>query len=148
MAIKKKISWLLIGDGAKAQLYSIHAEPLRIKKVPAGGFRGTRKARSKVTGSVRVSKAAGSPRHTIERHTSAHQRHEDAFVGRVAAAVDAAAGDGKFDSIIVVLPPRALAHFRKVVAAETQKKIKQEIQSEWTKLRMPEIERHLAHRLP
>lgn len=148
MAIKKKVSWLLVGDGAQAQLYSINAQPLRIKKVTSGGFRATRKTHSQVTGSTKVSKAGGSPRHTIERHTSAHQRHEDAFVGRVAAALDAAAGGGKFDDIIVVLPPRALAHFRKVVAAETQRKIRQEIQSEWTKLRTPEIEQHLARRLP
>lgn len=143
MAPKKKITWLLVGDGAKAQLYAVSAIPLRLKKVVAGGFRGTRRM-------------THGPEHQSEtRHTAhlrkglgVHQRHEDVFVERVAAAVSTAAEDGEFDALIVVLPPKALAHFRKIVSPTVKKKIKQEIRSEWTHLALPDIEKHLSARLP
>jgi len=143
MAPKKKTTWLLVGDAAKAQLYSISAIPLRLKKVPSGGFKSTRKT-------------THGPEHKAEsRHIAhvangrgIHQRHEDVFVERVAEALNAAGGEGEFDDLIVVLPPKALAHFRKVVSPAVQKRIKQEIRSEWTHLTIPAIEKHLAARLP
>jgi len=143
MAPKKKISWLLVGDAAKAQLYSISAIPLRLKKVPAGTFKSTRKM------------THGPEHQPVSRHIAqagkgqgVHQRHEDVFVERVAAAVDAAVGAGAFDDLIVVLPPKALAHFRKIVSPAVQKRIKQQIRSEWTHLTIPDIEKHLSARLP
>lgn len=150
MAPRKKATWLLIGDGAKAQIYAINAIPLRIKKVEGGAFRGSRKTTPVIEGAmseVSGQDAGGAP-HAIERHTDAHQRHEDKFVERVADAIDMAAAQGKFQDIIVVFPPKALAHFRKIVSAGVRKKIKKQIRSEWTHLRIPEIEKHLKDRLP
>ncbi len=143
MPPKKKTTWLLVGDGARAQLFSVHAVPLRITKVPAGAIKVTRKA-------IRGPEHMGEARH-IAHNTSGraiHQRHENVFVEQVAARLDTAAVAGKFDEIIVVLPPKALAHFRKIVGAATQKKIKQQIRGEWTLLDMPVIEKRLAARLP
>jgi len=143
MAPKKKTTWLLVGDAAKAQLYSISAVPLRLSKVPAGGFRSTRKTTRGPEHRPETTRIA----HVRNGHGQ-HQRRESVFVERVAAAVDAAASDGAFDSLVVVLPPKALAHFRKIASPGVRKKIKQEIRSEWTHLTMPDIEKHLAARLP
>jgi len=143
MPPKKKTNWLLVGDAAKAQLYSISAIPLRLRKVPAGAFRTTRKATRGPEHRAETTRIA----HVGNGHGQ-HQRREGVFVERVAAAIDAASSDGAFDSIIVVLPPKALAHFRKIVSPAVRKKIKQEIRSEWTHLTMPDIEKHLTARLP
>jgi protein required for attachment to host cells len=143
MPPKKKITWLLVGDAAKAQLYSVSAIPLRLKKVPSGAFKVTKKMTE-------------GPEHQPEaRHTAhvkaphgIHQRHENVFIERLAEAVDAAAGGGGFDNLVVVLPPKAMAHFRKIVSPGAQNKITREISGDWTKLKTPDMERHLAAHLP
>lgn len=143
MAPKRKTTWLLVGDAARAQLYSISAIPLRLKKVQSGAFKSSRKT-------------THGPDHNSEtRHIAHagnghgdHQRHEDVFIEHVAAALTKTADAGRFDELIVALPPKALAHFRKVVAPIVRKKIKQEIPSEWTHLTMPAMAKHLSARLP
>jgi protein required for attachment to host cells len=138
----KRTTWLLVGDGSTAQLYSVNAVPLRITKVQAA-LKATRRT-------THGPEHHRQPRHVthVGNQQGDHQRHEDVFVERIAAALEDAATADKFDQLIVVLPPKALAHFRKIVGSATQKRIKQEIRSEWTRLAKPDIEKHLAARLP
>ncbi|MCC6913259.1 MAG: host attachment protein [Rhodospirillaceae bacterium] len=143
MSISTKTTWLAVGDGANAQFYAIHAIPLRLTRVPASALKASRKT---------TQGAEHKPQSLHTTHVGGghgdHQRHEDVFVEHIAQALDAAAHDGEYDEVIVVLPPKALAHFRKVVAQNVQKRIKKEINGDWTHLAMPDLERHLAAELP
>ncbi|MGE3335256.1 MAG: host attachment protein [Rhodospirillaceae bacterium] len=143
MSIMSKTTWLAIGDGGTAQFYSIHAIPLRLTRVPSGALKATRNM---------THGAEHQPQALHTTHVAAgrgdHQRHENVFVEHIAEALDAAAQDGEFDEVIVVLPPKALAHFRKIVGPNVQKRIKKEIDGDWTHLDMPTLERHLAAELP
>jgi protein required for attachment to host cells len=143
MSIHSKTTWLLVGDGASAQFYNVHAIPLRLAKVAAGTLRATRKL---THGSDHKPETRGIA-HTGNYHSD-HQRHEDVFVERIAETLDAAVRDDEFDDIIVVLPPRALAHFRKIAGNDVQKRIKREICGDWTHLAVPDLEAHLAAELP
>ncbi len=143
MPLTKKNTWLLVGDAAKAQLYAVSAIPLRVKKVDLGGFRSS----PKTTHGPNHNPETLHTTHTAAGHGT-HQRHEDVFIEYVARAVDVSAGENEFDHLIVVLPPKALSHFRKVVSPAAQKKIKQEIAGEWTNLTIPDIEKHLSAYLP
>ena len=142
MPVETKTTWLAVGDGEIAQFYSVHAIPLRLTKVPAG----TLKASRKVTRGPEHKGDRGGATHGNSSHGD-HVRHENVFIEHVAEALGTAARDGEFDYVIVVLPPRALAHFRKVAPADVRKRIKQEIRGDWTKLKLPEITRHLAAHL-
>jgi protein required for attachment to host cells len=139
----KTTTWLFVGDGAQAQFYAVHAIPLKLTKVRGGALKATRK------------RTRGPEHKPDSRHIAGiasghgdHQRHENTFLENVATTLDTAAAAQKFDHLIVVLPPKALAHFRKILGAETRKKIKLEISSEWTHLNVKDIEKHLAVRLP
>lgn len=143
MANKVKKTWLVVADGGSAQFYAIHAIPLRLTKVPAGALKASRKL---TQGPAHMSEARNIAH--IGNHGGDHQRHEDVFVENVAQALDTAGGDGEFDEVIVVLPPRALAHFRKVAPAPLKKRVKHEICGDWVNLQLPELERHLAAELP
>ena len=123
--LSRKKTWVLVGDGVKAQLYSLHAIPLRLTPVPSGRFRSG-KARTR----------------------DLESELEDKFVARVAAATNTAASAGKFDALILVAPPRALAAYRQHLDPTAKTKIKLQVRSEWTKLGIKEIEEHLAARLP
>lgn len=143
MSIHSKTTWLVVGDGAAAQFYAINAVPLRLTKVPSG----TMKATHKTTRGPDHGSAAHKVTHTGNHHGD-HQRHENVFVEQIAHTLAAAARDGEFDEIIVVLPPKALAHFRDIAGAEVKKRIKREIRGDWTHLTLPDLEKHLAAELP
>jgi protein required for attachment to host cells len=138
-----KTTWLVVADGATAQIYAVHAIPLRLSPVPAGTLKASRKL-------------ARQPEHRPDTLHATHvgnghgaqERQEHVFVEHVVETLDAAARDGEYDDIIVVLPPKALAHFRKMAGPEVQNRIKQEIPGEWTHLAMPDLKRHLAAVLP
>jgi protein required for attachment to host cells len=143
MSNKLKTTWLVVGDAATAQFYNVHAIPLRLTRVPAGALKATRNA---VHGVEHKPQSLHATR-TSTGHGD-RQRHENVFVENIGEALDVAARDGEYDEIIVVLPPKALAHFRNTAAPDVQKKIKQEICADWTHLAMPDLERHLAAELP
>jgi protein required for attachment to host cells len=143
MTNNSKTTWLAVGDGTVAQFYSIHAIPLRLSRVPAGHLDATRK----LTQGPEHRPPGLHGTHTSSGHGD-HQRSEDVFVEHIAEALDAAGRDGEYDDVIVVLPPKALSHFRKVAKPELKKRIKHEICGEWSKLPMPDLERHLASELP
>ena len=150
MPRKKTITWVLIGDGAKAQLYDIvSVVPMRLKAIPGGRFRGTHAgAQAMPNGKLsKTSEGAGAARQGAGPRNDAHRRQEDKFVTRVTAVVNTAAGAKKFDQIIVVAPPRALATFRKKYDATAKLKIKREIRGDWTKLNPAEIQDHLVSHL-
>ena len=143
MSPHSKTTWLAVGDAASAQFYSIHAIPFRLTRVPAGALKATGE-------NTQGPRHEPGMTHVTRQHGGHgdHQRHEDVFVEHMAETLNTAARDGEFDEIIVVLPPKALAHFRKVAGPEVQKRIKQEIRGEWTHLAVPELEQHLAAALP
>ncbi len=146
----KKITWLLVGDGAKAQLYSVSAIPLRLKAVPSGRFSSKKVTAEELKGSESGAsyQSAGGGRHAIERRDSSHQRREDRFVTRVASAVNRAAAEHKFDALVIVAPPRALAVYRDKFDATANSKVAQEIHGEWANLGVHEVQAHLAAHVP
>lgn len=143
MSIKLNTTWLIVGDGATAQFYAVHAIPLRLTKVPAGALKATRKI---LHGSEHKPESLHIA-HLPAGHGD-HQRHENIFVEHIAATLDVAAGEGEYDQIVVVLPPKALAHFRKVATAKVRERIKREIAGDWTHLALPKLEERLAAELP
>lgn len=138
-----KTSWLAVGDGTAVQFYAIHAIPLRLARVPGWALKATRK----LTHGPEHEPESRHAAHVSPAHSD-HQRHENVFIERIAETLEAAARDGEYDDVIVVLPPRALAHFRKIVGPDLKKKIKREICGEWCNLAVPDLERHLAAELP
>lgn len=150
MVVHKRNIWVLIADGAQAQIYVAKSvNPPKLTALKDGRFVGektmTRDLESDRPGVTFES--VGGSRHAIERRSNAHQRLEDKFVKTVAGTVNKAARSKLFDHIIVVSPPRALAQFRKTLNKTAQSKTKLEIKGDWTKLSRLEIESHLARRL-
>lgn len=143
MSHRQKSTWLVVGDGAAAQFYAVHAIPLRLTKVAESEFKATRKV---IHGAEHKSQSMHIAHVAAGRGD--HQRHENVFVEHIVQTLEVAVADGKCDDVILVLPPKALAHFRKVVVPSVQKRIKHEFDGDWTHLSIPDLERHLAATLP
>jgi len=148
--IRKKLKiWLLVADGAQAQLYDVFFNPVHIESIANGHFSGSRKmTRDLESDRPGVSfESVGGARHAIERRTNAHQRNEDALIDKVATVVNIAVEGKKFDKLIVAAPARALAAFRKGINKRTAEKVHAQISSEWTKLSRKDIEGRLPRYL-
>ncbi len=143
MSMHSKTTWVLVGDGDSAQFYNLHAIPLRLSKVAAGTMKASRGLAHQPAHMPETRHIA----HTGSHHGD-HQKHEDVFVERIAETLGVAAREGEFDEVIVVLPPKALAHFRKIVGQDVQKRLKKEICGDWTHLTLPDLEAHIAREIP
>ncbi|HEX5508635.1 MAG TPA: host attachment protein [Pseudolabrys sp.] len=76
--------------------------------------------------------------------TDWHARAERAFLERLAARLDAAVAAGRIKSLILVAPPRALGLIRQACSPALRGAIRAEVDKDYVKLPVHEIERHLA----
>jgi protein required for attachment to host cells len=142
-------TWFLVADGASAQVYRVTYQPLHLEPVENGRFHD-HKAMNRDLESDRPGvsfESVGGARHAIERHSDAHRRREDHFVGKVADFINAAAAGEKFEQLLMVAPPRALAAFRSDLTAKVQELITHEFNGDWTKLGKKDLVDHLVRHL-
>lgn len=86
---------------------------------------------------------AGGPRSAMEQ-TDWHQLAEDRFAIEVAAKLYKAAHAGRFDKLVVVAPPKALAVLRKEWRKEVASCIVAELAADLTHLPMGDLDRYFT----
>jgi protein required for attachment to host cells len=85
----------------------------------------------------------GSRRSTMEQ-TDWHAQAEQQFLIDLAKRLDAAVMAGETKSLIVIAPPRALGMLRQAFSAAVRNAIRAEIDKDYVKMPLYEIEKHLA----
>jgi protein required for attachment to host cells len=76
--------------------------------------------------------------------TDWHDQAEQQFLADLAKRLDAAVTAGETKSLIVVAPPRALGVLRQAFTAAVRNAIRAEIDKDYVKMPVYEIEKHLA----
>ncbi|TBW38815.1 host attachment protein [Siculibacillus lacustris] len=134
-------TWILVGDGRKAlflrndgmpEMPNLHCIAMREQTNPA-----TRDQGRDAPGRVAV--AAGARRASVEP-TDLHDLAERRFAHRLAADLNAAAHDGRYDHLIVVAPPRMLATLRDELSCEAKACLCAEIDKDLTRHTLADIE--------
>lgn len=141
--------WFVVADGASAQVYRLTYQPLHLEPVEGGRFHD-HKAMNRDLESDRPGvsfESVGGARHAIERHSDAHLRREEHFVKHVAEFINAAATNKRFEKLLLVAPPRALASFRGDLSAKVHGLIAHEFNGDWTKLGKRDLLDHLSKHL-
>ncbi len=87
--------------------------------------------------------SVGSARSAMEQ-TDWHEEAEKEFLQDLAGRLDAALGAGDATSLIVVAPPRALGILRNAYSPALREAVCQEIDKDFVKLPVYEIEKHLV----
>jgi protein required for attachment to host cells len=134
-----KNDWLLIADGSRAKVLINKGTAAR----PA--FETVRDQRfdnppSREHGTDRPARSNDAMgRRTVVDETDFHQREEDRFVASLAGDLEKDLQAAKFDRLVVVLPPKALAVWRNAAAPKLKKTIVAEIDKDWTKLSSPDL---------
>jgi protein required for attachment to host cells len=83
-------------------------------------------------------------RRSAMEQTDWHDQAEQRFLRRLAAELDAEVNAGKTKALIIVAPPRALGVLRQEYSHNLRKALRGEIDKDFVKLPVYEIEKHLA----
>jgi protein required for attachment to host cells len=133
-------TWILVGDGRKAlflrndgmpEMPDLHCIAMREQTNPATRDLG-RDAPGRSFG-FDGRRGGGEP---VDAHDQAEQR----FATRLAADLNAAAHDGRYDHLIVVAPPKMLATLRDQLSREAMACLQAEIDKDLTRHTLADIE--------
>jgi protein required for attachment to host cells len=83
-------------------------------------------------------------RRSAVEQTDWHTQEEERFLRKLAGHLDAAVSAGKVKALIVVAPPRALGVLRHAYSHNLKQALRAELDKDFVKLPVYEIEKHLA----
>jgi protein required for attachment to host cells len=137
--------WVVVCDGAKALILENAGDAispnLKTKEVHEQPDSKTSEQGTDAPG--RSISSVGSRRSAMEQ-TDWHDQAEQQFLVDLARKLDAAVMAGETKSLIVIAPPRALGVLRQAFSAAVRSAIRAEIDKDYVKMPVYEIEKHLA----
>jgi len=138
---------VFVGDGRRAlflrnagdeKFPNLRTEQVFVDRNPATHDQGTDKP-----GRVYASAVAGGRRAAVEP-TDWHQLEEHRFARIVAEAFEKLVRERKVKAAVIVAPPRTLAELRQAFHDDVKTRIIAEVDKDFTKHPVYEIERHLV----
>ena len=137
--------WIIVCDGKKALVLENIGDDkflnLRTREVYEHPDSKTRELGTDAPG--RALNSLGTPRSAMEQ-TDWHTQEEERFLRTLAGRLDAAVNAGQAKSLILVAPPRALGVLRQTYSHSLRAVLRAEIDKDFVKLPVHEIEKHLA----
>jgi protein required for attachment to host cells len=135
--------WIIVCDGSKALLLENVGDDkfpnLQTKEVYEQEESGGRDHAADEPG--RVHQSVGNARNAVE--TDSHDQSERRFLKSLIDRMDAAAIAGKFKSLVVVAPPKALGMMRQAYTNHVRQALRGEIDKDFVRMPVHEIEKHL-----
>jgi len=137
--------WVVVCDGAKALILENAGDAvslnLKTKEVFQERAQRTREQGSDAPG--RSFSSVGHGRSAIEQ-TDFHEQDEERFLTELSRRLDAAVGAGETKCVVLVAPPRALGVIRQAATSNLRKAVRAEIDKDFVRMPVHEIEKHLA----
>jgi len=137
--------WVVVCDGQKALILENAGDEkfpnLKTKKVYDEKIPPTHELGSDAPG--RSISSVGHGRSAMEQ-TDWHMQEEERFLRRLVGELDGALNGGTTRSLILVAPPRALGIIREVSSKNLKAALKAEIDKDYVRMPVHEIEKHLV----
>jgi protein required for attachment to host cells len=137
--------WIIVCDGKKALVLENIGDDkflnLRTREVYEHPDPKTRELGTDAPS--RALNSLGTPRSAMEQ-TDWHTQEEERFLRTLADRLDTAVNAGQAKSLILVAPPRALGVLRQTYSHALRGALRAEIDKDFVKLPVHEIEKHLA----
>jgi protein required for attachment to host cells len=137
--------WVVVCDGAKALILENAGDAaalnLKTKEVYAQPDPKTHEEGTDEPG--RAFNSVDSRRSAVEQ-TDWHERDEERFLTDLSKRLNAAVMAGEAKSLVLVAPPRALGVIRQAATPNLRKALRAEIEKDFVRMPVHEIERHLA----
>ena len=137
--------WVVVADGAKALILENAGDAvslnLKTREVHAQTDPKTSEQGTDAPG--RAINSIDARRSAMEQ-TDWHEQSEQRFLTELSKRLDAAVGSGETKCVVLVAPPRALGVIRQAATANLRKAVRAEIEKDYVKMPVHEIEKHLA----
>ena len=137
--------WVVVCDGKKALVLENAGDEkflnLKTREVYEQPDLKTRELGTDAPG--RAFSSVGAGRSAVEE-TDWHAQEEDRFLRKLAERLDAAVNAGQAQALILIAPPRALGVLRQTYSHGLRAAVRAEIDKDFVKLPLHEIEKHLA----
>lgn len=137
--------WVVVCDGSKAlflqnagdsKFPNLQMREVLEQKVPLTSELGT--------GAPGRSHSSVGPGRSSVEQTDFHTQQEEEFLRSIISKLDTAVQAGNIKSIILVAPPRAIGVLRQGYTHVLKKAVREEIQKDYVRMPVYEIEKHLA----
>ena len=137
--------WVVVCDGAKALILENAGDAvalnLKTKEVREQPDPKTREQGTDASG--RAVNSIDARRSAMEQ-TDWHDQAEERFLTDLSKRLNAAVMAGKAKSLVLVAPPRALGVIRQAATPNLRKAVRAEIDKDYVKMPVHEIEKHLT----
>jgi protein required for attachment to host cells len=137
--------WVVVCDGKKALVLENAGDAkfldLKTKEVHEHPDPKTHELGTDAPG--RSFSSVGTSRSAMEQ-TDWHDQEEQRFLKKLAGRLDAEVIAGNVKSLIMVAPPRALGVLRQAYSQHVRHALRAEIEKDFVKMPVHEIEKHLA----
>ena len=137
--------WVVVCDGGKALILENAGDAvfpdLRTREAYEQKPAANHQADNDEPG--RVFASTGTRRSSVEQN-DLHEQSERKFLKTLASRLDAAVNGGEVKALILVAPPRALGMLRQAYSPHVRKAIRTELEKDYVKLPVAEIENHLC----
>lgn len=137
--------WVVVCDGSKALFLENAGDAMFPNLKTREAFEHKAPPTSQLGSDApgRSHSSVGHGRSSVEQ-TDYHTLEEEAFLRQIASKLEDALQAGQVKSIIIVAPPRALGVLRQAYTHALKQAVRTEIQKDYVKLPVYEIEKHLA----
>jgi protein required for attachment to host cells len=137
MGMKTTRTWIVIADSASAKIYE-HTGPLNgLKLLEQYQFEAPEKKKFSDS-QGRTFNIVGAARHKQEPHFS----EEDQFARDIAAQLELFERQGKFDKLILCMPPETLGHLRPHIPIAVKDRIAAEMPKNLTNIVGKDLPKH------
>ena len=145
--IKKKKTWVLVADGARARIFIKGYN--KLDNAMGQDFVGENLRESELGTSKpgRSFESSNPTRHAYQPHTDWHQYHKQLFAKELCDIIDKANENADFDELIIISPPKTLGDIRAFLGKQTLSKVTAEIPKDVTKLSEHELVSYLEREL-
>jgi len=144
--MKTHKTWILIADGARARIVEQDGPGTALKDALGFGYAASH-APSREFGSDKAGRGMGrdgSSHHTKAAKVDWHTFEKHLFAAQLAKELDKAHGEGAFDDLVLVAPPKALGELRAALGASVKQRVAAEIGKDLTHLAVHELGDHLS----
>ncbi len=153
MPYRETTTWILIADGARAQIIANEGPGKGLKTIPGRAYQGaanlpTREMVSDKPGRTYDRGGTGgwtaTGRHAMEPRTDWHRFEKERFARAMAKVLDKASGANAFDRLVLVAPPQTLGELRIALKKRTSARITAELAKDLTNVPIHDLAGHLG----
>ena len=137
--------WVVVCDGKKALVLE-NVGDTKILNLKTREVHEQPDAKTSDQGTDKPGRSINSidSRRSAMEQTDWHEQEEERFLQRLASRLDAEINAGNAKFVIMVAPPRALGVLRQAYSQNLRKALRAEIDKDFVKMPVDEIEKHLA----